>query len=145
MSQSSKKDFYYKNSTFFIQDKNGNKTKKTYSELTENEKSELREPPTVPIKASPSAETFLGWKDLKKFALWLGGLNIPNTKLDGMKATQIVHVFSSRVHDNARSERFPQPYQVHLYTEAGFEKTFGPDSDFVTKPLSGTITLRSKD
>ncbi|MCH6232435.1 M56 family metallopeptidase [Cognataquiflexum rubidum] len=145
LSQSSKKDFYYQNSTFYIQDKNGNKTKKMYSELTENEKSELREPPSVPVKASPSSETFEGWKDPKKFALWLDDLIIPNTKLDGMEAIQIVHVFSSRVHDNARSERFPQPYQVHLYTEAGFQKTFGPNSDFVTKPLGGTITLRSKD
>jgi biopolymer transport protein ExbD len=142
---SGKKDWFYKSTTFFIQDKNGNKTKKMYSELTENEKSELPEPLTVPVKKNPSSETFEGWKDSKKFALWLDDLIIPNTKLDGMEPTQIVHVFSSRVHDNARSERFPQPYQVHLYTEAGFEKTFGPNSDFVTKPMGGTVTLKSKD
>jgi hypothetical protein len=145
LSQSSKKDFYYQNSTFYMQDKNGNRTKKMYSELTENEKSKLHEPPTVPVKNSPSAETFLDWKDSKKYALWLDDLIIPNSKLDEMKPSQIVHVFSSRVHDNARSERFPQPYQVHLYTEAGFEKTFGPNSDFVTKPMGGTVTLKSKD
>lgn len=140
-----KKDLYYEHTTFYIQDKNGNKTQKMYSELTENEKSELPEPLTVPVKKNPSSETFEGWKDSKKFALWLDDLIIPNTKLDGMEPTQIVHVFSSRVHDNARSERFPQPYQVHLYTEAGFEKTFGPNSDFVTKPMGGTVTLKSKD
>jgi len=145
LSQSSKKDFYYQNSTFYIQDKNGNRTRKMYSELTENEKSELPEPPTVPVKKNPSSETFDGWKDPKKFALWLDDLIIPNKKLDGMEATQIVHVFSSRVHDNARSERFPQPYQVHLYTEAGFEKIYGPNSKFATKPLGGTINLKSKD
>jgi len=142
---SGKKDWFYKSTTFFIQDKNGNKTKKMYSELTENEKSELPEPLTVPVKKNPSSETFEGWKDSKKFAIWLDELHVPNSKLDGMEATQIVHVFSSRVHDNARSERFPQPYQVHLYTEAGFEKTFGPNSDFVTKPMGGTVTLKSKD
>ena len=140
-----KKDWFYKSTTFFIQDKNGNKTKKAYSELTESEKSELPEPLTVPVKKNPSSETFEGWKDSKKFALWLDDLIIPNTKLDEMEPTQIVHVFSSRVHDNARSERFLQPYQVHLYTEAGFEKTFGPNSDFVTKTMGGTVTLKSKE
>ena len=143
--QGLEKDFFYSNSTFIVVDISGNKTKKSYSQLTESEKAGLRERPTIPAKASPSSETFEGWKDPKKFALWLDDLVIPNKKLDEMDASQIVHIFSSLVHKNARSERFPQPYQVHLYTDKGFEKTFGPKSDFATKPLGGVITFKSKD
>jgi hypothetical protein len=142
--QDSKKDIYYSNSTFIVEDNDGNKTKKSYSQLTESEKAGLPEPPTIPEKVSPSSETFLEWKNSEKFAVWLDGLNIPNKKLDEMDASEIVHTFSSFVHNNARSERFPQPYQIHLYTDNGFEKSFGPDSDF-EKPLSGVITLKSKN
>lgn len=140
-----KKDLYYEHTTFYIQDKNGNKTRKFYSDLSESEKARLPEPPSAPKKANPSSETFEGWIDSKKFALWLDGIHIPNSKLDEMNASQIVHFFSSKIYKNALSERFPQNYQVSLFTDEGFDKAFGPSSDLTIKPLGGYTILYTYD
>lgn len=142
---SGKKDLYYEHTTFYIQDKNGNKTQKFYSDLSESEKARLPEPPPAPKKANPSSETFEGWKDSKMFAIWLDGIHIPNSKLDEMNASQIVHFFSSKIYKNALSERFPQDYQVYLYTDEGFDKAFGPNSDLPIKPLGGYTILYTYD
>ena len=105
---SSKKDLYYQYTTIYFQDENGNKTKKSYSDLTESEKARLPEPPPAPKKANPTPETFEGWKDSKKFALWLDGIHIPNSKLNEMEASQIVHFFLSEIYKNALFEKFFQ-------------------------------------
>ena len=142
---SSKKDLYYQYTTIYFQDENGNKTKKSYSDLTESEKARLPEPPPAPKKANPTPETFEGWKDSKKFALWLDGIHIPNSKLNEMEASQIVHFFSSEIYKNALFERFSQDYHINLYTEDGFDKAFGPSSDLPVKPLGGYIILYTYD
>ena len=142
---STKKDLYYQHTTFYIQDKNGDKTQKFYSDLSKSEKARLPEPPPAPKKANPTSKTFEGWKDSKMFALWLDGIHVPNSKLDEMDASQIVHVFSSKIYRNALSERFPQDYQVYLYTDEGFDKAFGPDSDLPIKPLGGYTILYTYD
>jgi beta-lactamase regulating signal transducer with metallopeptidase domain len=140
--KASDKYFYYSQTTFFIEDKSGNRIKKSFNQLTDVQRAGLPEPPTIPVKTITKPETFSTWKDAKQFAVWVDGVNVPNQKLEEMEASQIVYSFTSFVHDNARSLRFPQPYQVQLYTEKGFSKTYGPESDFATKPLGGWTTIR---
>ncbi len=86
------------------------------------------EPPMVNLgktqKKSPTAVEFESWKDETKFAIWINSKHVPNSALDKYSIDDIVHYSGSFVHNNARSEKFPQEYQFHLFTEKGFEHTY---------------------
>jgi hypothetical protein len=72
----------------------------------------------------PSTSLFESWKDSKKYAIWIDGKHVSNTILDQYNSSDIVHFTSSFVYNNARSEKFPQPYQNRLYTSNGFEEAY---------------------
>ena len=72
----------------------------------------------------PTSSEFESWKNEKEFAIWLDGKPIPNSNLNKLSANDIVHYTGSFIHNNARSDRFPQPYQYSLYTKKGFENTY---------------------
>ncbi|MGG5486359.1 M56 family metallopeptidase [Gaetbulibacter sp. PBL-D1] len=72
----------------------------------------------------PTSSEFESWKNEKEFAIWLDGKPIPNSNLSKLSANDIVYYTGSFVHNNARSDRFPQPYQYSLYTKKGFENTY---------------------
>src|SRR5690606_1922545 len=57
----------------------------------------------------------------------------------------IVMFWTSRVTESARSTRFPQPFQVHLYTDEYYENELMPNS-YRQNPLTNqdTITLTSR-
>ncbi|WP_296703781.1 M56 family metallopeptidase [Algoriphagus sp.] len=138
------KDEYYKNVTFTIVDKDGQKEKKSYDELPDNLKADLINPPTKPSFKIPENNKFEEWKNSEKFALWIDGKVITNDALDTRKAEEFVYYFESFVHNNARSEKFPQPFQVSLFTVAGFENSFGEDSGF-GMPYEGGMTIYLED
>lgn len=131
---------YYKNVTFTIVDKNGQKAEKSYVELPDNLKADLMSPPTKPSYKIPDNQKFEEWKNSEKFALWIDGKVIPNEELAGRKSEEFVYFFESFVHNNARSVKFPQPYQVSLYTANGFEDSFGKGSGF-GMPYTGEMTI----
>ena len=66
----------------------------------------------------PNSTLLNDWKDKKGFAIWIDGKVIDNTEISNYN---IVHYAGGFVYKNARSKRFPQSYQMHLYTAAGFE------------------------
>jgi bla regulator protein blaR1 len=72
----------------------------------------------------PTPNDFEKWKNAAEFALWINGKPVNNKALENYKAADFAHYSSSFVYNNARSERFPQPYQVSLYTQKEFEKQF---------------------
>lgn len=72
----------------------------------------------------PTSSEFESWKNEKEFAIWLDGKPIPNSNLNKLSANDIVHYTGSFIHNNARSDKFPQPYQYSLYTKKGFENTY---------------------
>ncbi len=74
------------------------------------------------IYQKATAKDFAKWIDAKEYALWLDDKNINNTALKNLDPNQIVHFVSSFVYENARSTKYPQPFQVHLYTKNGLEK-----------------------
>ncbi|WP_297335103.1 M56 family metallopeptidase [Algoriphagus sp.] len=135
------KSIYYSQTKFILKYPDGELEEMSYDELPEKLQEKLPEAPGKIEPKAPTADLLESWKDGGEFALWLDGAVIENSKLNEISRDKIVHYFSSFVHDNARSERFPQNHQVHLYTLAGFEQAFGDFSDWKTKPLRGTVTL----
>lgn len=77
---------------------------------------------TNPI--SPTKSEFDSWKNASEYALWLDGSPIPNSKLNTLSPKDIKYFTGSFVHLNARSAKYPQPYQYQLYTEKGFKSTY---------------------
>ncbi len=78
-------------------------------------------------KTEPKPTTkkqFEDFKDAKTYAIWIDGKHVANSVLNNYKVSDFVHVIGSKVFNNARSEKFPQPYQFSLYTEQGFKKTY---------------------
>ncbi len=128
---------YYKNATFVFEDENGTKTTKTYAELTLEEKATLIPPPKTPLAKRPTAALLNDWKDKKGFAIWMDGKVIDNTEISNY---DVVHYNGSFVHKNARSKRFPQTYQMHLYTASGFEAL----KEELSNPLSKGAVLHIK-
>ncbi|WP_179333607.1 M56 family metallopeptidase [Winogradskyella costae] len=72
----------------------------------------------------PTSAQFESWKNTKGFAIWLDGKNVPNSELDNYSVKDIVHFTESKVYKNARTAKFPQPFQSSLYTKEGFRKTY---------------------
>ncbi len=134
---------YYSQTKFLIKYPDGELEELSYDNLPENYRNGLPDPPGSISKKVPSSELFESWKNVNEFALWLDRKVVPNSKLDEMEFSDIAYFTSSFVHSNARSERFPQNYQVSIYTESGFENTFGKNSSF-GKALRGTVTFHSE-
>jgi hypothetical protein len=128
VAQSDEKDKYYKNASFFVENEAGDLIAKSYDELSESEKIHLLPPTKAPAKKQPSSSEFEAWKNPKDFALWLDGKVISNSQLENMSISDVVFFFNSFVHLNARSERFPQEHQVHMYSEEAYENAFGAKS-----------------
>jgi hypothetical protein len=126
------KEEYYRYASIFVEVESGELIPKSYKELTASEKNFLYEPLKAPIRSQPSSKDFESWKNPKDFALWLDGKVIPNSQLNQMSNSEIALFFSSFVHLNARSERFPQEHQVHMYSSKGYQKEFGEESGFET-------------
>lgn len=136
---------YYKNAYILVEDKNMVYTHKTYFQLTEQEKKGLFGPMIPRDKENPDPALYEKWKDHKTYAIWIDGLVTTNDKLNNFAATDFVGFFQSGVNANARSKRFPQPFQVHLYTDEYYDKNFGPESpDRQPRIHTDTITLTSR-
>lgn len=136
---------FYRNAVILIEDENMEYTHKTYYQLTEKEKIGLLGPMRPSAKSYPDPTLFESWKDKETFALWIDGVVSANEKLEDFDASDFVFFYQSSVKSNARSERFPQPYQVHLYSDSYYDLQFGPNSEG-RRPLTNrdTITLTQR-
>ena len=134
------KEAYYRNAYILVEDENMEYTHKTYAELSEVERKGLLGPMKPLEKQHPDPVLFESWKDNKTYAILIDGVVIANEKLNGYAASDFVGFFQSSVSANARSDRFLQPYQVHLYSDKYYNKEFGPDSEN-RQPRTGTDTI----
>ena len=94
----------------------------------------------------PTAKDFEKWKNKNEYAIWIHEKPVDNSVLSKYKPSDFVHYFLSFVHKNARSERFSQPYQLHLYTQNEFEKYVVKD-DWMIEILinkNGQLLVQSK-
>ncbi|GAA4409339.1 hypothetical protein GCM10023187_32470 [Nibrella viscosa] len=80
--------------------------------------------PVRPSRKSPSPAYFASLKNGKKYAIWIHDRPVRNSVLNNYRPSDFVYALSSYVYNNARSKRFPQPYQVSLLTEAEYQKLY---------------------
>jgi biopolymer transport protein ExbD len=138
--QDTSKAIFYKDFTFKVVGKDGSETTKKFEDLTEKQKAFLMLPKT-PEKKTPSEALFTEWKNPEKYAVWVDGVNTSADQLKKIYRIHIVYFINSFVHLNARSIKFPQEHQVSIYTEEGFEKAFGENSEFLN-PRKKTMTIK---
>nr|MCU0401742.1 M56 family metallopeptidase [Algoriphagus sp.] len=140
-----KRERHFRDAIFLIESVDMEYTQKRYAELSEKEKTGLLFTDKKVEKNSPDNELFERWKNEKEFAVWIDGRSVSNKALSNYQAKDFVKWFQSGVKANARSARFPQPFQVHLYSLGYFEESFGPNSDmFRPRTNRDTITITQR-
>ncbi|MUU78732.1 M56 family metallopeptidase [Winogradskyella endarachnes] len=72
----------------------------------------------------PSVSQYEAFKNANQYAIWIDGKHVSNSVLNEYSVNDFVHVTGSIVHKNARSTKFPQANQYHLYTKDGFKSTY---------------------
>ena len=141
----SKMERHFRDAVFLIESADMEYTQKRYAELSEEEKLGLLFKDKPVEKKSPDAENFESWKNKEEYALWIDGKSVDNSALDNYQSGDFDWFFQSGVKANARSKRFPQPFQVHLYSPEYFEESFGPNSEmFRPRTYQDTITLTQR-
>ncbi|QZK89312.1 regulatory sensor-transducer, BlaR1/MecR1 family protein [Flavobacterium sp. CHNK8] len=120
----SKKDEYYAGVRVVIHDLVKNKEIDTkYEDLSEEyKKRALFYVPTAREKKSPTTQELENFKDPKKYAIWIDDVHQTNKSLNNFKPSEIAFFQGSSVYKNARSKKFPQPYQYNFYTHNYFDK-----------------------
>ncbi len=137
----SSSDKYYANTAFVFKNKNNNVfVEKKYSELTTQEKKLIPPPPSL-AKKSPDSKEYESFKNSENYAVWIDGKHVLNSDLNEYKASNFVSYFNSFVHKNARSKKFPQSYQVTLFTAEGYDKAYAENQ----VRDAGTITIMASE
>jgi hypothetical protein len=102
-----------------------------YEIMSETQRKSVERYPVIPsmnlsevTPKSPTKAEFESWKNDKEYAIWINGKHVPNSALNNYNAEDIIHFVGSKVYKNARSQKFPQPFQFSLYTKEGFKTTY---------------------
>jgi len=102
-----------------------------YQLMNTNQKASVKKYPEMPtndlsktLPKTPSKKAFDSWKNKEKYAVWVDKKHIDNEFLNNYTADEYTYFTVSKVHKNARSKKFPQPYQISLFTKKSFENTF---------------------
>ena len=119
-----RRDAYYAGVRIIGQNKQDNTSvNKMYEELTPEEKKTYLDYIPDPLsKKQPSDKEYNQFKDSKKYAIWIDEKNVPNKTLENYSPKDFAYYIGSSVLKNARSKKFPQPFQYTLYTHNYFEK-----------------------
>jgi beta-lactamase regulating signal transducer with metallopeptidase domain len=96
---------------------------KQYEQLTLEEKNNnFFYVPKPFIEKSPTENEYKEFKNAAKYAIWVDDEYKQNEYLNNFNPNDIVFFQGSTVLKNARSKKFPQPFQYHLYTKDYFDK-----------------------
>ncbi|WP_353148738.1 M56/M15 family metallopeptidase [Flavobacterium sp.] len=92
---------------------------KKYQDLTKEELEKLqylkfRQEPTV--KKSPTKKEINDFLNVNNYAIWIDGVNVNNSKLNSYKPSDFASFCGSVILKNARSKKYPQPFQYSFYT-----------------------------
>lgn len=92
---------------------------KKYQDLTKDELEKMyflkfRQEPI--IKKSPNKKEIIDFLNVKKFAIWIDGVNVNNSRLNSYKPSDFASFGGSVILKNARSKKHPQPFQYWFYT-----------------------------
>ena len=142
-----RRDEYYAGVRFIFKDCN-KKTiiDKIYEELTLEEKNNhFFYVPKPFVEKSPNKKEFESFKESKKYAIWVNEKHVSNKKLNDFRPEEIVYFTGSPVKNNARSKKFPQPFQYHFYTKDYFDKNLKNSwKKFGGKEIIGTENCKDK-
>jgi hypothetical protein len=128
---------YYANMKVIFKNKQGKVVlEKNYTDLTEQEKMRIPPPPPRPKRIALTEKQFNDFKNSEKYAVWVDDVHVKNTQLNNYRASDFVFFSNSHVYKNARSKKFPQENQVHLYSEKSFVENFENN-----EPANGTFVL----
>ncbi|OAZ04035.1 M56 family metallopeptidase [Flavobacterium succinicans] len=124
VASSNDRDVYYAGVLVNVTDKKRNITfSKKYEDLTLEEKNRyLSYTPKKYSKKIPTKAEFEDFKNSKKYAIWIDGMHTSNSHLEVYSPDKIAYFTGSFIHKNARSKKFPQPFQYSFYTEAYYDK-----------------------
>ena len=97
---------------------------KKYQELSKNEIEELiflkiRQEPTV--KKSPTQKEINDFKNSKKYAIWIDGIYVDNSKLNSYQLSDFASFSGSVILKNARTKKHPQPFQFWFNTNKHYK------------------------
>ncbi len=102
-----------------------------YDMMTETQRTTVKKYPKTPLvnlstvkPKTPTTIQFNSWKNKEQFAIWIDGKNVPNKTLNNYNPSDIKYFTVSKVYNNARTEKHPQPFQNNLYTKKGFEESY---------------------
>ncbi len=68
------------------------------------------------------------WQNKDEYAIWVDGKSKENSILENYKESDFSYYSESFVHKNARSKKFPQNYQVSIYTNKYFKEVVDKNS-----------------
>ena len=91
----------------------------------------------------PTDKQIKDWQNTSEYALWFDGKLIENSLLKSYDKEKLFHYQSSYVYENARSQKFPQPYQVHLFTEKGYDQLNNENQILIKINSTGKILINS--
>ena len=119
-----RRDTYYAGVTIIVKKHNGELVlSKQYEELTLEQKREyLFFVPQGLAEKKLAENRFEDYKNRKKFAVWIDDKYVSDKILSNYTSNSFVSFTESFVHTNARSKKFPQEYQAHLYTRAYYDE-----------------------
>ena len=142
-----RRDEYYAGVRFIFKDCNKKIIiDKIYEELTEEEKNNhFFYVPKPYVEKSPSKNEFTDFKNSAIYAIWIDGKYYPNSELSKYSASDFVYFVGSSVKNNARSKKFPQPFQYHFYKKDYFDKNLKNSwKKHDGKEIIGTINCKDK-
>lgn len=97
---------------------------KKYQELSKDEIEKLmflefRQEPTV--KKSPTQKEINDFQNSKKYAIWIDGVYVNNSKLNDYKLSDFASFSGSVILKNARTKKHPQPFQFWFNTNKHYK------------------------
>lgn len=119
-----RRDAYYAGVRIMLKDhRYGIEINEMYEDLTLEQKRTYLNWVPGPIKENKITTPLLTTlASSNKNAVWIDERVITNSELKKYQSSDFKHYTASFVHKNARSKKFPQNYQYHLYTKDYFDK-----------------------
>lgn len=131
-----------KNVTFIIRDRNKNEIeRKTYIQLTSEEKDRLISPPKKPIKINPSKKQLVNWTNKEQFGVWFNGKRIENQALNKYNSNDIALYYVSKLEKNTINYG-KHYYQVDLYSIDYYNKLYSGKQKSLGKNVKIYLTKK---
>ncbi|WP_439488293.1 M56 family metallopeptidase [Algoriphagus sp.] len=141
--QEDEKARHYSKVKFLVENEEMGFTERTYSELSDKQRSMLILPPAPPQKRSPSDSAFQAFIDEEQFNIWLDGKEVSKKELEKIKPLDIAYFSSFPYYGDANSGSYPQHptgYNASFVTYKSFDNLYGSGVSKMNTG-KGTVTI----